>query len=56
MYIAGLEGRLGSSNDVGLQSHPLDVVPSDNLAVIGGNNFQSVKASHCVFKGNFFLY
>ena len=42
---------MGHSGDVGLQSHPLDTVPGDNLAVIGSNNFQSVKASHAVYKG-----
>ena len=45
------EGRIGQAGGVGLQNHPLDTVPGDNLAVIGSNNFQSVKASHAVYKG-----
>ncbi|XP_078485178.1 E3 ubiquitin-protein ligase RNF123 [Ciona intestinalis] len=48
---SSVDGRLGVTCDVGLQSHPLDTVPGDNLAVIGNTNFQSVKASHCVYKG-----
>ena len=45
------DGRIGVNGDVGLQSHPLDTVPGDNLALIGSNNFQSVKATHAVYKG-----
>lgn len=46
-----MHGRIGMSDEVGLQQHSLDVVPGDNLAIIGNSNFQSVKASHCVYKG-----
>lgn len=50
-FVATNDGRLGTGNDVALQSHPLDTVPGDTLAVIGNTNFHSVKASHCVYKG-----
>lgn len=46
-----VDGRIGHSGNVGLQSHPLDTVPGDSLAVVGSNNFQSVRASHAVFRG-----
>jgi len=48
---AATSGRVGLSDDVGLQKHSLDTIPGNNLAIIGNNNFQSVKVSHCVFKG-----
>jgi len=48
---AVMNGRIGLGDNVGLQQHSLDVVPGNNLAIIGNNNFQSVKASHCVYKG-----
>nr|XP_039260454.1 E3 ubiquitin-protein ligase RNF123-like isoform X1 [Styela clava] len=44
------DGRLGPRH-VTFQNHPLETAPGDSFSVIGNMNFQSVKATCCVFKG-----